>query len=724
MKTHLTPSESEVVIRQIIQTVHSSLDTGEVFPQIVQSLGNYLKADRCFISRYNANTQELSPPTHEYRSSTQIESILTAHSQLWKLSCQFAHTLCQSHHPVEFDGRFSDEIQTYLDHFGVKSGLGCAVIYQGQCKAVIFIHQVTNSHTWTDSEKEMIEIVSNQTAVAIHQSDLYKKLEARACQRGILSEFNRKALLGTKLPELLQHAVNAIQRALTVPYAMILEHVGGNTPQQSTLLVRAVEGFEAELAGRSFSTEEIPEVGKSLESLQPLFITDWNRDPRFTTPSSLAHEYGIISSATMVIYGSERAFGALEAASTTARVFDDDELEFLQAIANVLSISVERQEAEQALQESEERFRSTFAYASIGMALTTTQGQFLQVNPSYCTITGYSEEELYTMDATQITHPDDIERSNTLNQQLFSEHIPGYVIETRYIKKDKSIVWVQNSVSLIRGRGNRPNQLITLTEDISERKKAEQQSALYALKLEYSNRDLEQFATIASHDLQAPLRKAKLFGDYLHKTCFKRMDPEAQDSLLRLQKSITTMQNLIEDLLTVAKVSSQELTLQSINAGEFIRSLLKDFKDQLREKQARIELGPFTEIEGDATQLRQLLQNLISNALKFQKPGIAPNLHIYTLATEEEYHIVVADNGIGFKAEYAERIFNTFERLHGNSCYPGTGIGLAICKRIVERHGGSIIASSEPDKGSQFTVTLPKRLHHEKQATPKQTPSD
>jgi len=233
------------------------------------------------------------------------------------------------------------------------------------------------------------------------------------------------------------------------------------------------------------------------------------------------------------------------------------------------------------------------------------------------------------------------------------------------------------------------------------------------LRLEQSNRELEDFAYVASHDLQEPLRKIQAFGDRLHSKYASELPEQAQDYIARMQSAAKRMQVLINDLLAFSRVTTKAQPFVPVDLEHVAREVAHDLEIRTHEAGAHVEIGKLPEIDADPLQMRQLLQNLISNALKFHREGVPPLVVVAGSIEGEKAQIVVTDNGIGFEEKYAERIFTMFERLHGRGAYEGTGIGLAICRKIVERHGGEVMARSTPDVGSTFTITLPLHHHHE-----------
>lgn len=233
-------------------------------------------------------------------------------------------------------------------------------------------------------------------------------------------------------------------------------------------------------------------------------------------------------------------------------------------------------------------------------------------------------------------------------------------------------------------------------------------------ELARSNRELESFASVASHDLQEPLRKITAFGDRLKSQCGDALTDKGRDYLERMQNAATRMQSLIEDLLSYSRVTTRGQPFVPVSLGGVTREVLSDLELRIEKTGARVEVGDLPTIEADPTQMRQLLQNLLANALKFQRPGEAPRIRVEAHCMENNNgtadgrcQIRVQDNGIGFDEKYLDRLFKPFQRLHGQSAYEGTGIGLAICKKIAERHGGSITARSAPGQGTCFLVELP-----------------
>jgi signal transduction histidine kinase len=234
-----------------------------------------------------------------------------------------------------------------------------------------------------------------------------------------------------------------------------------------------------------------------------------------------------------------------------------------------------------------------------------------------------------------------------------------------------------------------------------------------AAELVRSNGELEQFASIASHDLQEPLRKVRTFTQQLTVIDADNLSEKGRDYLERANAAAERMQNLIEDLLRFSRVATHGRPFAPVDLDTVTHEVLGDLESQVERSGAIVDVGKLPTLSADALQMRQLMQNLISNAIKFRRPGVTPEVSIRARVDGDTMVLTVADNGIGFEPQYNRRIFRVFERLHGRSEYPGTGIGLALCRKIAERHGGTAAADSEPGKGSVFTITLP--LHQEEE---------
>jgi len=258
-----------------------------------------------------------------------------------------------------------------------------------------------------------------------------------------------------------------------------------------------------------------------------------------------------------------------------------------------------------------------------------------------------------------------------------------------------------------------PRIILLAIEDVSERRFTEWHLAAQSRELRRSNAALDEYASVASHDLQEPLRKILSFGDRLATSLGPSLDGPSRDNLERMLSAASRMRTLVSDLLTYSQVTTRVQTFAATDLSLVAREVIADLETTVANTGGRVEVGELPVIDADALQMRQLLQNLLGNALKYRRPDTPPVVRLDSMRPDRRHcAITVADNGIGFSQEHAEKIFRMFARLHGKAQYDGSGIGLAICRQIVERHNGSITAQGIIGQGAVFTVTLPIMHQH------------
>lgn len=270
------------------------------------------------------------------------------------------------------------------------------------------------------------------------------------------------------------------------------------------------------------------------------------------------------------------------------------------------------------------------------------------------------------------------------------------------------------SARTVRLEGAEQNLLLLSVDDLTEHRALERRTRDYAAKLERSNRDLQDFAHAASHDLQEPLRKVRTYAHRLRdRLSDQALDERSAGYLQRMVEAVERMQDRIDDLLRLARVGRAEPDPRPVSLNDVVSGVLADLEVAIQETGARISVEPLPDVVADPSQLGILFQNLVANAIKFRKPGEAPLVRIRASEPRADEHgtmmrrLVVEDDGIGFEQQYAERIFTPFQRLHGRNEYEGSGVGLALCRRIAEHHNGWITAEGVPGKGSRFTLALP-----------------
>lgn len=366
-----------------------------------------------------------------------------------------------------------------------------------------------------------------------------------------------------------------------------------------------------------------------------------------------------------------------------------------------------QRDTEARLKESEARFRQTFELAASGIC-HVVESRFVRVNRSLCEILGYSEKELLGKTVKDVSHPEDRDVTDAERARIRAGEIDQARFEKRYLRRDGSVVWCDLAIALVRDVFGMPLYEIAVFDDITDRKKSE--AALHAAheELKRSNAELEQFAYVASHDLQEPLRMVASYTQLLGRRYEGKLDKDAHEFMSYIVDGATRMKQLIEDLLAYSRVGTKGQDFKPVALEAPLRRALFNLRAGIEEAGAAVTYDALPTVSGDEVQLGQLLQNLIGNALKFRSNSV-PRIHIAVSQQPSEVQIEVRDNGIGIETQYFERIFMVFQRLFNKGEYPGTGIGLAICKKVVERHGGRIWVESRAGEGSSFYFTLPKR---------------
>ena len=375
---------------------------------------------------------------------------------------------------------------------------------------------------------------------------------------------------------------------------------------------------------------------------------------------------------------------------------------------------LDRHSLEQKLRDSERHFQSWFHDAPVACHEVDRNGVLLCVNQAECELLGFSDEEMVGHPIWDFMAPEDREKTRTGLLQRIADDKPLVPLEREYKRRDGSSVMMEIHQKRIRDEAGRPTGLRTFLLDITQRKRAQMTLLEQADKLSRSNAELEQFAYVASHDLQEPLRKIQAFGDRLKTKYEAGLGPEGLDYLSRMQNAAARMQILIQDLLSLSRVTSNAKPFASVDLGDVAAPWSPISKCASRTRAARWTSARCRSIFGDRGQMAQLFQNLIGNGIKFRKPGEKPGGQdlernpTRSKTAHPDGKSAFEDNGIGFDEKYRDRIFQIFQRLHGRDEYEGTGIGLAICRKIVDRHSGVITANSTPGAGAKFVILLPQ----------------
>jgi PAS domain S-box-containing protein len=401
--------------------------------------------------------------------------------------------------------------------------------------------------------------------------------------------------------------------------------------------------------------------------------------------------------------------------------FSERDLEFLTSVGHQIALALQRRRAEDAVRESEWKYRSLFRRIVDPIFIVDRESHaFIDFNEAVIRAYGYSSAELHEMTDIDLYPPNEQPES----ESYFDTSNDTRVFTCIHLTKSgrRMIVEIASDESEYNGRP----VWINIVRDVTERKNAEEKLRVFADKLERSNRELQDFASVASHDLQEPLRKIQTFGDRLKSKCAESISDQGLDYLGRMQNAAGRMQTLINDLLTFSRITTKAQPFVSCDLSEIVDAVVSDLEVRIEQTGGRVEVGHLATIDADPLQMRQLFQNLIGNALKFRKPEEPSLVKVNTRLVAgpkdegigessdgELCEITIDDNGIGFDEKYLDRIFTVFQRLHSRSDYEGTGVGLAVVRKIAERHGGNITARSAPGQGASFIITIPSRQNKE-----------
>ena len=374
--------------------------------------------------------------------------------------------------------------------------------------------------------------------------------------------------------------------------------------------------------------------------------------------------------------------------------------------------------AHEALRVSEERLRALVDNAPIGIEELTLSGELVQVNPRMCEITGYTADELRSLRIQDITHPGDLDADLAHMQRLRSGEIDSFSIEKRDLRKDGGVVWVEVSRAVVRDPDGNPLLFVGAVRDISAQRQAEAEVQTLNADLEarverrttdlaQANKDLEAFGYSVSHDLRAPLRALSGYAEALLEEYGDGLGETGRGYAERIQAASERMATLIDDLLQLARVSRSQMHLRPVDLSAEVTAVVGEFESTDPSRRIRISIQDGVQATADRGLIRTVLQNLVENAWKFTARREDAIIEFGTMAADEaEICCFVRDNGAGFDPAHAAKLFQPFQRLHADTDFAGTGIGLASVQRIIERHGGRIWAQGAVDAGATFYFTL------------------
>ncbi|NJM77977.1 MAG: PAS domain S-box protein [Acaryochloridaceae cyanobacterium RU_4_10] len=384
-------------------------------------------------------------------------------------------------------------------------------------------------------------------------------------------------------------------------------------------------------------------------------------------------------------------------------------------MVGVLTDITERKRSEQALQESEERFRATFEQAAVGIAHVGLDGRWLKVNQKLCDIVGYSAEELLQITFQDITYPEDLELDLANIRQLLNNEIQTYSMEKRYLHKQGFLVWIDLTVSLVRdvssdreagfSKLGEPKYFISVVEDISDRKRLEAERTQALAMLQRRNDELDAFVHVVSHDLKAPLRAISNLSEWLELDLEGQLPPENQTQLQLLRTRTQRMAKMIDSLLDYSRVGRAEIATETVEVAALLAEVI-DTLDPPSSFTIQIE-SQMPTLKTKRLLLSQVFANLIGNAIK-HRDRPEGTLEISVREKGEFYEFALRDDGPGIAPEDRDKIFTIFQTLKQSQDNESSGVGLCIVKKIVETENGIIRLDSQLGGGTTFFFTWPK----------------
>lgn len=528
-------------------------------------------------------------------------------------------------------------------------------------------------------------------------TDITKRKRAQAAlndriqQQAVVTVLGIQALSGISLPELMKEAVSLLANVLQVEYTKILELL----PGEQELVLQAGVGWKKHIkAGVStVSAGKNSQAGYTLMSRKPVVVKNLLTEKRFNGPP-LLHDHNVISGMSVIIHRKDKPYGVLGIHTTTERPFTQEDVAFLQAVSNVLSMAIDHKESEVHLRESEERFRTLADTAPVLIWMSDTKNNGTYFNKVWLEFTGRKVEDELGTGWVESIHPDDLKRATETCTFAFNDRKP-FKMEFRMKRADGKYRWIlDNGIPRFTSDGKFLGYIGSCL-DITDRKEVEKRK--------------DEFIGLASHELKTPITTIKAFTQLLQRELPPDTKKITNSYLTKMDNHIDKLTNLVSDLLDISKIESGKIVFsrEKFNIDDLLEEVSRDMQHTTEKHKIMLKQRARKTIVGDRERLSQVLVNLISNAIKYSPS--ADKVIIRSAVDTNNVIISVQDFGIGIPQNKRQLVFDRFSRVidQNQHPFPGLGLGLYISKEIVSRHGGKIWAESEEGQGSTFYISLP-----------------
>jgi PAS domain S-box-containing protein len=527
-----------------------------------------------------------------------------------------------------------------------------------------------------------------------------QSIRARLQQQATVAELGQKALAGAEPASLMDEATRAVCQVLGVEFCKVLELL----PEGKELLVRSGYGWpEGVVGGARVDAGPGSQAGHTLRAGGPVIVHDLRTEKRFRG-TRLLHDNGVISGLSVVVAGHQRPFGILGAHSRRQRAFSEDDIAFLQAVANTLATAIERGRASRAISDSEERARAVLDTAADGILTIDEHGLIESCNPAALRIFGYSAGELIGRNVNLLMpSPYREEHNGYLANYLRTgqKKIIGIGREVQGLRKNGTIFPLDLAVSEVR-LGNR--RLFTgIVRDVTERNRAEQ-------TIREQKQEMEDFLSIVAHDLKHPVVSMQGLLSILGEELKGSLSEDGLENFTLARVECERMRSIIAQLAHVSRIGREELVWSNVHLPELIDTVMRRFSGIIQERHVEIRIDcPAAPLMIARAQVEEALENLVENAIHYGCRERRAVLDIRCALGKENVSIAVTDHGPGIAPQYHERVFEVFRRLDPSGPVQGTGVGLAAVQRLMRHIGGTVTLESDVDQGATFTLRFPAR---------------